>query len=103
MTNLHLGSDRKTISDLPSALTPDTWAEMLHTSERAVQCFPRSFYCGIDLLIAPNLRDHYILELNAFGDLLQGITWQGQNTYTTEIAMLLEQQGLPNPIREVAL
>ena len=42
--------------------------------------------------MAPNLRDHYILELNAFGDLLQGITWQGQDTYTTEIATLLEQQ-----------
>jgi hypothetical protein len=35
------------------------------------------------------LKDHYILEVNAFGDLLQEITWQGQDTYTTEIEMLL--------------
>lgn len=92
MTNLHLGNDRREVCDLPEALTPEAWATMLQTCERAAACFPNSFYCGIDLLVAPNFRDHYILEMNAFGDLLQGITWQGWDTYTTEIAMLLEQQ-----------
>ncbi|MBD2096394.1 STM4014 family protein [Trichocoleus sp. FACHB-591] len=91
MTNLHLGNDRREVSALPKALSSEYWQKMLYTCEQAAACFPHSFYCGIDLLIAPNLRDHYILELNAFGDLLQGITWQGWDTYTTEIAMLLEQ------------
>jgi glutathione synthase/RimK-type ligase-like ATP-grasp enzyme len=100
MTNLHLGNDRREVSALPKALATDRWQEMLHTCEQAAACFPRSFYCGIDLLIAPNWRDHYILELNAFGDLLQGITWQGWDTYTTEIALLLEQQRLPTPMPE---
>jgi hypothetical protein len=90
MTNLHLGNDRQEISDLPPGLSSQTWAEMLATCERAAACFPRSFYCGIDLLIAPNLKDHYILEMNAFGDLLQGITWQGENTYQTQVRMLME-------------
>jgi hypothetical protein len=89
MTNLHLGNDRREIADLPPGLSPIVWAEMLATCERAVACFPRSFYCGIDLLVAPNLKDHYILEMNAFGDLLQGITWEGEDTYTTEVKMLL--------------
>ncbi|UBF25564.1 STM4014 family protein [Kovacikia minuta CCNUW1] len=92
MTNLHLGNDRRELSALPKAFATDRWLEMLHTCEQAAACFPRSFYCGIDLLIAPNLRDHYILELNAFGDLLQGITWQGWDTYTTELAMLLKKE-----------
>jgi len=91
MTNLHLGSERREITDLPSGLSSQTWAEMLSTCERAAACFPHSFYCGIDLLIAPNLKDHYILEINAFGDLVQGITWQGLDTYTTEVKMLLEE------------
>jgi glutathione synthase/RimK-type ligase-like ATP-grasp enzyme len=93
MTNLHLGSDRLTIADLPKELSADAWATMMRTCERAAACFPQSFYCGIDLLIAPNLCDHYVLEINAFGDLLQDITWQGQDTYTTEIEMLLQLQG----------
>jgi hypothetical protein len=91
MTNLHLGNDRQDISTLPPGLSAATWAEMLATCERAAACFPRTFYCGIDLLIAPNLQDHYILELNAFGDLLQGITWQGEDTYQTEVRMLMEE------------
>ncbi len=91
MTNLHLGNDRQDITELPPGLSAHTWAEMLATCERAAACFPRSFYCGIDLLIAPNLKDHYILELNAFGDLLQGITWQGEDTYQTEVRMLLNE------------
>jgi glutathione synthase/RimK-type ligase-like ATP-grasp enzyme len=91
ITNLHLGNERRPISDLPPRLTATAWQTMLHTCEQAAACFPRSFYCGIDLLIAPNLQDHYILELNAFGDLLQGMTWQGQDTYTTQITMLLER------------
>ncbi|PSB54588.1 STM4014 family protein [Chamaesiphon polymorphus] len=91
MTNLHLGNDRREISDLPAGLSPAAWAEMLATCERAAACFPNTFYCGIDLLIAPNLREHYILEMNAFGDLLQEITWQGEDTYTTEVRMLVEE------------
>lgn len=98
MTNLHLGNDRREVSALPRGLSSEAWNGMLHTCERAAACFPHSFYCGIDLLIAPNLRDHYILELNAFGDLLQGITWQGWDTYTTEISLLLERQKLSRSI-----
>jgi glutathione synthase/RimK-type ligase-like ATP-grasp enzyme len=93
MTNLHLGNDRRDVSALPRGLVGDRWQEILHTCEHAAACFPRSFYCGIDVLIAPNLHDHYILELNAFGDLLQGITWQGQDTYTTEIDSLVKAEG----------
>jgi glutathione synthase/RimK-type ligase-like ATP-grasp enzyme len=91
MTNLHLGNDRREITDLPTGLSPTIWAEMLATCERAAACFPNTFYCGIDLLIAPNLQDHYIIEINAFGDLLQGITWNGEDTYTTQVKMLLTE------------
>jgi glutathione synthase/RimK-type ligase-like ATP-grasp enzyme len=89
LTNLHLGNDRREITDLPPGLTAANWQKMLATCERAAACFPRSFYCGVDLLIAPNLQDHYILEMNAFGDLLQGITYEGLDTYATEVKMLL--------------
>jgi glutathione synthase/RimK-type ligase-like ATP-grasp enzyme len=89
LTNLHLGNDRREISDLPPGLTAENWQKMLATCEQAATCFPRSFYCGVDLLISPNLKDHYILELNAFGDLLQGITYEGLDTYATEVKMLL--------------
>jgi hypothetical protein len=65
MTNLHLGNDRREIADLPTGIISSVWAEMLATCERAAACFPRSFYCGIDLLIAPNLKDHYRTHLRS--------------------------------------
>lgn len=95
MTNLHLGSDRYTIADLPPGLTTEAWETMLHTCEQAAACFSRTFYCGVDLLITPNLKDHYILELNAFGDLVKDVTWQGQDTYTTELDVLLQRVTKP--------
>jgi glutathione synthase/RimK-type ligase-like ATP-grasp enzyme len=99
LTNLHLGNDRREITDLPPGLTADNWQKMLTTCERAAACFPRSFYCGVDLLIAPNLQDHYVLEMNAFGDLLQGITYEGLDTYAMEVKMLLaEHQNLPKQV-----
>ncbi len=88
LTNLHLGNDRREITDLPPGLTADRWQKMLFTCERAAACFPDSFYCGVDLLVAPNLQDHYILEMNAFGDLLRGATYEGLDTYATEVKML---------------
>lgn len=96
MTNLHLGSDRRTLEDLPAALTPDAWTTMLETCERTAACFSKTFYCGIDLLIAPNFRDHFILEVNAFGDLLPDISWNGQDTYTTQLLTLLQTPCRPN-------
>lgn len=40
---------------------------------------------GIDLLATPHFRRFYVLELNAFGDLLPGVLHDSQNTYETTI------------------
>lgn len=88
MTNLHLGSDRRSIDHLPDRLRSSDWQMMMHTCEQAAACFPNSLYCGVDLLITPNWQDHYILEANAFGDLVKGTTWQGKDTYTTELEII---------------
>ncbi|MGB8701256.1 MAG: STM4014 family protein, partial [Thermosynechococcaceae cyanobacterium] len=98
MTNLQLGNDRRPLTDLPPQITAEVWSHMMQTCEQAAACFPHSFYCGVDLLIAPNYRDHFILELNAFGDLLPTSTWQGQTTYETEIDLFLRQQGIQNKV-----
>jgi glutathione synthase/RimK-type ligase-like ATP-grasp enzyme len=85
MTNLHLGNDRGDPATFLTRVGPMAWAAMQQTCEQAAQLFPRSLYCGIDLLVWPDFQRHAILEINAFGDLLPGITWQGRDTYTSEI------------------
>jgi hypothetical protein len=91
MTNLHLGNERTNLDALLTKVKPDNWEEMKRTCEAAAALFPNSLYCGIDLLIRPDYQQHAILEINAFGDLLPGTTWNGFDTYTSEVQAMLKK------------
>jgi D-alanine-D-alanine ligase-like ATP-grasp enzyme len=91
MTNLHLGNERTNLDVLLTKVKPDNWEEMKRTCEAAAALFPNSLYCGIDLLIRPDYQQHAILEINAFGDLLPGTTWNGFDTYTSEVQAMLKK------------
>jgi hypothetical protein len=86
MTNLRLGGSRGDLERFVQSVGESAWSAMQRTCEQAAALFPRSHYCGVDLLVASNQKDHFVLEVNAFGDLLPGITWGGQSTYAAEIA-----------------
>jgi hypothetical protein len=95
MTNLHLSAGRTSarapLEALLTQLDPAVWEAARQTCERAMlQRFPRSLYAGIDLLIASDHRRHAIAEVNAFGDLLYNVWFEGKNTYTAEIEAVLD-------------
>ena len=94
MTNLHLGNERGDTEEFLAKVGVENWEIMKQTCEAAAALFPNSLYCGIDLLIAPDFRNHVILEINAFGDLLPGITWNGMDTYTSEVQAILSPSSL---------
>ncbi len=85
LTNLHLLNRRGSLERLLERMPAEAWAEACRSCERALACFPRSRYAGVDLLLLPGYRRHAILELNAFGDLLPGVLEGGEDTYTAEI------------------
>ena len=89
MTNLHLGSDRGDTEEFLN-LVGKNWEAMKQTCQAAAALFSNSLYSGIDLLIYPDLQRHAILEINAFGDLLPGITWNGFDTYTSQVKAILQ-------------
>lgn len=86
MTNLHLLNARLPYEAL--ALPHDVTEALHRTCERVAAAFPRSLYMGIDVMLTPGYRQHAVLEVNAFGDLLKGITDRGQSTYEAEVACL---------------
>ena len=47
--------------------------------------FPRSLYFGVDLLFLPRFQRHALLEVNAFGDLLPGVTIRSFDTFQSEL------------------
>jgi glutathione synthase/RimK-type ligase-like ATP-grasp enzyme len=76
ITNLHLDAERVALEDL---LTTAQVRLLESTVEHAATLFPGSLLAGFDLCVA---RDRVrVIEVNAFGDHLPRLLWQGQDVY----------------------
>ncbi|MEM7131990.1 MAG: STM4014 family protein [Chloroflexota bacterium] len=91
-TNLHLGNNREPIEVLLDKIGVEPWQEVENTCERAAACFPDAFYTGIDLLFTPDLRRHFVLELNAFGDLLLRVYRNCMDPYEMQIRQFVQHE-----------
>ncbi|MFF1546725.1 STM4014 family protein [Streptomyces sp. NPDC058291] len=97
LTNLHLGGRRGDLEAARQAVEAAgaRWADALGVCERAAACFPRTLCVGVDLLPAVDWRGTAVGEVNAFGDLLPGLTGmpgsgaEGLDTYATQVASVL--------------
>ncbi|MEO3784466.1 STM4014 family protein [Actinocorallia sp. B10E7] len=92
MTNLHLGGRR---GDLQAVRSRIDWDEAMSVCARAAACFPRSLMVGVDLLVGLGWRRLAVGEVNAFGDLLPGLTGlpgtraEGLDTYSAQLRSAL--------------
>lgn len=86
LTNLHLGNRRGDAAAVRARLGEGPWSAALGAAERAARAFPRSRYAGVDLLIGTTFQRHAVLEVNAFGDLLPNVFYDGQDTYGLQVA-----------------
>lgn len=84
MLGLHLGSRRGDLQALDLWLGDSARARIEELAEAVAALFPGCLYLGVDILIQPD-KTPVVLEVNAFGDLLPGVLWQGMDTYTTEL------------------
>jgi hypothetical protein len=87
-TNLHLGNRRAPAAELEARMGEAAWSDLVETCRRAGRRFARSFHVALDVAVATDLRRHYVLEVNAFGDLLRGVDVHGLDPYDVEIARL---------------
>ena len=88
-TNLHLLNQRGDLASVCAAIGEMRWRGAMQTAERAARLFD-SLYTGVDLLFSTDCKQHAIVEMNAFGDLLPGVLHSGQDTYGAEITALLK-------------
>ncbi|MFD0658860.1 STM4014 family protein [Thermocatellispora tengchongensis] len=94
MTNLHLGGRRGDLAQVVAALGPRGWERALEVCAEAAACFPGSPCAGVDLMVGTGLRDFAVAEVNAFGDLLPGLTGfpgggaEGLDTYAAQVREL---------------
>ena len=85
LTNLHLGNARGNLETVRQLCPDDQWEAACNTLRQAAQAFPNSLYLGVDLAFERSFQSHYILEINAFGDLLPNLFDEGDDTYTAEL------------------
>ncbi|WP_327267610.1 STM4014 family protein [Streptomyces sp. NBC_01218] len=96
LTNLHLGGSRGDLDGVREAVAAagGSWPEALAICERAAARFPGTLCVGVDLLPATGWRRFAVGEVNAFGDLLPGLTGlpgsgaEGLDTYAAQVAAL---------------
>jgi hypothetical protein len=100
MTNLHLLNDRGDLNAIREGIGQATWDSAMRNCELAMECFPESLYAGVDLLFTPDYRRQAVIEVNAFGDLLPGALWQGEETYVAELRILCEMKSNECSTRE---
>ncbi|MFE4305529.1 STM4014 family protein [Streptomyces sp. NPDC056891] len=94
MTNLHLGGTRGDLLAARAAIAAAgaRWTDALDVCERAAAVFPGTRCVGVDLLPATGWRRFAVGEVNAFGDLLPGLTGlpgsgaEGLDTYAAQVA-----------------
>jgi glutathione synthase/RimK-type ligase-like ATP-grasp enzyme len=95
MTNLHLLNERRDRETVRAFLGDEEFEAAMAMCENAMNaCFPRSLYAGIDLLIASGSHQPYILEMNAFGDLLKDSHFEDMDTYALEIQRMSAHESL---------
>lgn len=82
LTNLHLGNRRVELDDW---LDADAMRTLDAATERAATAFAGSRMIGFDLILREGRA--WILEANAFGDLLLNLQWQGLSTYQDQAGM----------------
>ncbi|RNL73569.1 STM4014 family protein [Streptomyces sp. I6] len=95
LTNLHLGGVRGDLAEARAAVRAAgrSWRDdVLGPCKRAARRFPGTLCVGVDLLPATGWRRFAVGEVNAFGDLLPGLTGlpgsgsEGLDTYAAQVA-----------------
>ncbi|MFD9968734.1 STM4014 family protein [Streptomyces sp. NPDC059011] len=95
LTNLHLGGLRGDLAEARASVRAAgrSWRDdVLGLCERTADRFPGTLCVGVDLLPATGWRRFAVGEVNAFGDLLPGLTGlpgsgsEGLDTYAAQVA-----------------
>ncbi|MGL4667144.1 MAG: STM4014 family protein [Saezia sp.] len=87
MTNLHLDSERVDPSTISKLYNKVALHDVLI---HAAQAFPGAKIIGFDVISTPEKT--WVLEANAFGDLLLNLTFQNQTPYETQLGYILQQE-----------
>jgi hypothetical protein len=88
MTNLHLGGRRGDRERYQRKLPAGAWQEALEFGQRLAQTLG-AWHLGVDVAFERSTGKPFVLEANAFGDLLPGLVRGGLDVYGSEIEAIV--------------
>lgn len=88
ITNLHLGNERFPADILRKSVSKQVWERLHLLGEQVASYFPDQFCIGLDIGIGRKAEDIFIIEINAFGDYLNDVTFNGMDPYTYQVKAL---------------
>jgi hypothetical protein len=92
MTNLHLGNRRGNLTEFLVYFGDDRWTKAKMICQRAASVFPQSLHTGVDLLFSSGFKHCAVAEINAFGDLLPNVMYNGLDTYEAQVKEYLKSK-----------
>ena len=84
ITNLHLGNEKGNFEEIEKEWGSNILKKAKDIAVQAVHEIGGLFYAGVDVAISQKGKP-YILEVNAFGDMLLNVFQDGMNTYEYEL------------------
>lgn len=89
LTNLHLGNRRGDVEAF-AIRHPDAFARVCDAAVTAAATFSAAS-CGVDVALDATMRQAWVFEVNAFGDLLPNVLDGGQDTYASALEAFLQK------------
>ncbi len=84
ITNLHLGGTRLDEATARSSVSDEAWDHAMKDAARAGRCHD-ALHVGVDLAFVARGKGHVVLEANAFGDHLNGVSRDGLDPHRFEL------------------
>jgi hypothetical protein len=89
ITNLHLLNQRSEVAPLQQKMSDEAWQSVSATCLKVAGLFPKCTYVALDVAVDSSLKNHVVLEVNAFGDFVKDVWHRGLSPYDCEIQALV--------------
>lgn len=88
ITNLHLGNQRLSTTELGRTVPEETWQKIRDIGSDIGARNPKQFCFGLDIGIHRETGEVFIIEINAFGDYINHVKYKGLDPHTYQIKAL---------------
>ena len=85
------GTPARSADPLLDRMRDDARGSIDASASKVARLFPGALQLGLDVAVATGMKRHYVLEVNAFGDLLKDVERDGLDPYDVQVRAMQRQ------------